>query len=754
ALFAVTPPALEAEAPDEARIERLASFAELYGLTRFFHPADEGQLVDWDRLAVVGAERALAAEDTDALRAALTDIFMPVAPTLRIVPTGTDPGPIPNWPELAEGETLDVVAWQHRGFNPGSGSPPYASVRSHRGGELPAAGPGFGVVARRLDAEGYRGMAIRLRGAARFVADDGEGQAQLWLRVDRPKNQRGFFDNMGDRPIKDDTWQVAEIVGDVADDASSIAFGAFLEGTGNAWLDSFEVAVRAADAADDAPWTPVELDNGGFETAGADDAAAEWATPTQGYAYALSDASPHSGERALHIASEPVDEVPTTLFDILPEAGEEVRRSIGSGLDIALPIALWSRDSRTLGGADDIDSGPLFDALDRVTDDVMRSDTLPTRVAAITILWSSLEHFYPYWDVVDTDWHAMLRSGLAGALIASDRAAFGDVLRSLGTALQDGHAFISHPSFFDERGMLPIAVRWLGGEVVVTTSDDEAIQPGDRLVSLDGASAEERFAAEVDRFSGTTQWRNTRAGWELVSGTLGSTAHLVIERRGERIETEIELGPGQRMATSDLDPITELDDGVRYVDLSRAPWDDIQAELDALAAADAVIFDLRGYPNRNHAVLNHLTDETLRSAKWNVPLRVRPAPAPVDGWNTDGRWTMEPAEPRFRGAIAFLTDGSAISYAESVMGIVEHYDLGIIVGTPTAGANGNVNRIPLPGGYRAIFTGMKVLKHDDSQHHRIGILPDVEIEPTRAGLAAGRDEVLERAIELVTAADE
>jgi C-terminal processing protease CtpA/Prc len=43
---------------------------------------------------------------------------------------------------------------------------------------------------------------------------------------------------------------------------------------------------------------------------------------------------------------------------------------------------------------------------------------------------------------------------------------------------------------------------------------------------------------------------------------------------------------------------------------------------------------------------------------------------------------------------------------------------------------------------------MKVLKHDGSQHHGIGILPTVPVSRTRAGVAAGRDEVLERALEL------
>jgi hypothetical protein len=42
---------------------------------------------------------------------------------------------------------------------------------------------------------------------------------------------------------------------------------------------------------------------------------------------------------------------------------------------------------------------------------------------------------------------------------------------------------------------------------------------------------------------------------------------------------------------------------------------------------------------------------------------------------------------------------------------------------------------------------MKVLKHDSSRHHGVGIRPTVPLSPTAAGIRAGRDEQLEKAIE-------
>ncbi len=79
-------------------------------------------------------------------------------------------------------------------------------------------------------------------------------------------------------------------------------------------------------------------------------------------------------------------------------------------------------------------------------------------------------------------------------------------------------------------------------------------------------------------------------------------------------------------------------------------------------------------------------------------------------------------------------------------GIVEHFKLAAIIGEATAGTNGNVTAFTLPGGYSVGFTGMRVLKHDGSTHHGIGIKPTIPIERTIEGIAAGKDEFLEAAI--------
>ena len=82
------------------------------------------------------------------------------------------------------------------------------------------------------------------------------------------------------------------------------------------------------------------------------------------------------------------------------------------------------------------------------------------------------------------------------------------------------------------------------------------------------------------------------------------------------------------------------------------------------------------------------------------------------------------------------------------MGFIKDFKLATIVGGPTAGTNGNVNPFSLPGGYNISWTGMLVKNHDGSKHHIRGILPDVPAERSVAGIKAGKDELLEKAMEI------
>jgi len=68
------------------------------------------------------------------------------------------------------------------------------------------------------------------------------------------------------------------------------------------------------------------------------------------------------------------------------------------------------------------------------------------------------------------------------------------------------------------------------------------------------------------------------------------------------------------------------------------------------------------------------------------------------------------------------------------------------IGSPTQGANGDVTNLSVPGGIVVRFSGQGVWHADGRQLQRVGLQPTVEVHPTLAGIRAGKDEVLDKAI--------
>ena len=187
-----------------------------------------------------------------------------------------------------------------------------------------------------------------------------------------------------------------------------------------------------------------------------------------------------------------------------------------------------------------------------------------------------------------------------------------------------------------------------------------------------------------------------------------------------------------------------------YVDIDGFSQAEFESNLDRLAKANGIIFDFRGVPSgdvKPAGILGYLSSTEMYSPTWANQTVLFPDRV---GMSFDiDHCKVAPKQPRLNVPIVFLQDVRAISYFETLMGIVENYKLGTIVGENSAGTNGNVTFFSLPGGYRIRFTGLRVLKHDGSQHHGIGIPPNVEVHRTIAGVADGRDEILERAIQFL-----
>ena len=96
--------------------------------------------------------------------------------------------------------------------------------------------------------------------------------------------------------------------------------------------------------------------------------------------------------------------------------------------------------------------------------------------------------------------------------------------------------------------------------------------------------------------------------------------------------------------------------------------------------------------------------------------------------------------------IVILADETSISQAEYTSMAFRAAHGAIVVVSQTAAADGNVSPFALPGGLRSMISGIGVFYPDKRPTQRIGIVPNVEVKPTIAGIREGRDEVPEEAL--------
>ena len=115
--------------------------------------------------------------------------------------------------------------------------------------------------------------------------------------------------------------------------------------------------------------------------------------------------------------------------------------------------------------------------------------------------------------------------------------------------------------------------------------------------------------------------------------------------------------------------------------------------------------------------------------------------------------TLEPAAPRYTGKIVILVDEVSQSQAEYTTMAFRAAPNATVVGSTTAGADGNVSAIPLPGGLRSMISGIGVFYPDKKPTQRVGIVADIEAKPTLRGIRSGRDEVLEAALRHILGPD-
>ena len=391
----------------------------------------------------------------------------------------------------------------------------------------------------------------------------------------------------------------------------------------------------------------------------------------------------------------------------------------------------------------------------------MTSPALAYRLLGAFRLWNTIEYFYPYKDLLDDAWDAVLPTLIRDFATAADSISYARAVARAAGRLHDGHAYVAGGAYGRDlvgEGFPPIRVRWIEKKPVVTALYDTAaarqagIAVGDVVRSVDGEDAIARIDRYAAFFSGSTpQGLMDKVTLSFMNGPVNSVARLVLRRRdGSEHETTI---PRRREDYTTLyhrerdgEVLRLLPGNIGYVDLDRLGYDMVDSLFQRFRTTRAIIFDMRGYPEGTvWAIAPRLTDRVPVAALFGTPL---PGHEPASSLETFAQRidSTPPGHSLYRGRTLMLMDERSQSQAEHTGLFLKAANGTVLVGSPTSGADGEITSVTLPGGLTVGFTGQSVTWPDGRQVQRVGLVPDVSARPTLRGIQQGRDEVLEAAL--------
>jgi C-terminal processing protease CtpA/Prc len=381
------------------------------------------------------------------------------------------------------------------------------------------------------------------------------------------------------------------------------------------------------------------------------------------------------------------------------------------------------------------------------------------QLLALYRYWNIVEYWFPYRDVIGTNWDAVLERFVPRLALAKSRQ---DYVLSLFALIAQVNE--SHSGLFNAVDMRPpvgacrigVKLRFVGHDPVVTgllpgAEGNHALERGDVLESINGVSISKRVKDWSPYYGASNDAGRFRdiAG-SMTRGECGPVP-VQVRRGGKKLTvtaTRARLARDPEETRHDLpgDTFRRLTDRIAYLKLSTVRASDIAGYIESAADTDGMIVDIRNYPSDFvvFALGQLLVDESTSFVRFTKMDISNPG---ASHWATQIQ--LQPRAPHYAGKVIVLVDETSQSQAEYTAMALRASKRTRIVGSMTAGADGNISLFQLPGGLNTAISGLGVFYPDRAPTQRVGIVPDVVVTPTVAGIRAGRDEVLEAAQKLI-----
>lgn len=388
------------------------------------------------------------------------------------------------------------------------------------------------------------------------------------------------------------------------------------------------------------------------------------------------------------------------------------------------------------------------------------------RLLAGAKIWSIIHYFHAYKDLMPTDWNASLRTAIGELAAARDSMQYALAVAHFYRNIQDGHGSISGsvlPGYAGAGGLL-IDIQFIDNKPVIThvyvdSVAAKGVGVGDVITSVNGEKIDARIARMSAIQPASNEW--TRLHYvrnRLLRSPVGTPIHIgLLGADGRERTVSLISQPGSRLqAPPDTTATFRLLPGrIGYVDMGRLETRDVDRMFETFRDTKAVIFDTRNYPQGTAwAIAPRLTErknvvaaQFFRYAPNEPDMATGESNASTQKYFFSQRIPPNEGKSVYKGKTVMLVDERTQSQAEHTGLFFEAANGTEFIGSPTAGANGDVTNFAIPGGISLSFSGHDVRHADGRPLQQVGLQPKIRVRPTIKGIRAGKDEVLDRAIQ-------
>lgn len=398
----------------------------------------------------------------------------------------------------------------------------------------------------------------------------------------------------------------------------------------------------------------------------------------------------------------------------------------------------------------------VYDNEKQYKDSVFPSSQL--RLLGLSRYWNIINYFYPYKYVIGEDWDNILEEMIPKFKYSQNVTGYHLAMLELITKINDSHAGFFTPYINEYFGFkaAPFYCKIIEDKAIVLSCYNDSfckandIRRGDVFLSVKGISIKTLLNQQSKYINASNESVKRRnAAWTIFSGQADSV-NIQFERDGvvaskvirRYLHAELNFSWNERADTTKM-----LDGNIGYVNMGLLEQSQVDSIMNKFKNTKAIIFDVRNYPKGTmYYIAAFLNNDRKPFAKFTIPDISYPG---VFKYTKPAECGIKKNKNYYKGKVVLLFNELTQSHAEFTLMALQTAPDVISIGSQTAGADGNVSLITLPGDYETYMTGIGVYYPDGRPTQRIGIVPDIIVTPTIKGIRQGKDEVLDKAQEVL-----